>query len=213
MNIFRITGDLLHLASILILLLKMHTTKSVAGISFKTQLLYAIVFTTRYLDLFTHFTYSAYNTLMKIFFLGSSFYILYLIRKKYPTTYSAEKDKLRLEYFIGPSALFALLFAAKYTTMEIMWTFSLALEAVAILPQLYMLSTTGEAETITTHYLGALGGYRAMYLLNWIYRYLFENHFVFIPVFTGVIQTILYLDFFYIYITKVLRGKKFKLPV
>jgi ER lumen protein retaining receptor len=44
------------------------------------------------------------------------------------------------------------------------------LESVAILPQLFQLTRTGEAETITTHYLFALGTYRALYLVNWIYR-------------------------------------------
>jgi hypothetical protein len=55
--------------------------------------------------------------------------------------------------------------------MEIMWSFSIFLESVAILPQLFMLQRTGEAETITTHYLAALGAYRALYIPNWIYRY------------------------------------------
>lgn len=36
-----------------------------------------------------------------------------------------------------------------------------------------MLQRTGEAETITTHYLAALGAYRALYIPNWIYRYVF----------------------------------------
>ncbi|KAM1411523.1 hypothetical protein COP1_024206 [Malus domestica] len=39
-----------HLASVLILLLKIHTIKLCVGISWKTQKLYAIVFATRYLD-------------------------------------------------------------------------------------------------------------------------------------------------------------------
>jgi ER lumen protein retaining receptor len=53
---------------------------------------------------------------------------------------------------------------------EILWSFSIFLESVAILPQLFMLSRTGEAETITTHYLFALGAYRALYIPNWVYR-------------------------------------------
>jgi hypothetical protein len=75
---------------------------------------------------------------------------------------------------------------------------------VAILPQLFMLQRTGEAETITTHYLFALGAYRALYIPNWIYRYLFEVPRFYDPiaVIAGIIQTILYSDFFYIYYTK-----------
>lgn len=76
------------------------------------------------------------------------------------------------------------------------------LESVAILPQLFMLQRTGEAETITVHYLFALGIYRALYIPNWIYRYFAEGHVDPIPVIAGIIQTILYSDFFYIYYTK-----------
>lgn len=39
------------------------------------------------------------------------------------------------------------------------------------MPQLFMLTKTGNAETITAHYLFALGLYRALYIVNWIYRY------------------------------------------
>lgn len=65
-----------------------------------------------------------------------------------------------------------------------------------------MVSKTGEAESITSHYLFALGSYRALYLLNWIYRYYAENHYDLIAIVAGVVQTVLYCDFFYLYITK-----------
>ncbi len=80
--------------------------------------------------------------------------------------------------------------------------FSIWLESVAILPQLFMLQRTGEAETITTHYLFALGAYRALYIPNWIYRYFTENRWVWVPVLAGIVQTVLYSDFFWIYYTK-----------
>lgn len=52
------------------------------GISFRTQALYSTVFLTRYLDLFTTW-HSLYNFLMKIFFIGSSLYILYLMKIRF----------------------------------------------------------------------------------------------------------------------------------
>lgn len=85
---------------------------------------------------------------------------------------------------------------------KILWTFSIYLESVAILPQLFMISKTGEAETITTHYLFFLGLYRALYLFNWIWRFYFEGFFDMIAIVAGIVQTILYCDFFYLYITK-----------
>lgn len=85
---------------------------------------------------------------------------------------------------------------------KILWTFSIYLESVAILPQLFMVSKTGEAETITSHYLFALGIYRTLYLFNWIWRYQQEGFFDLIAIVAGLVQTILYCDFFYLYITK-----------
>jgi ER lumen protein retaining receptor len=108
--------------------------------------------------------------------------------------------------------ILALVVNHEFSVLEILWTFSIYLESVAILPQLFMVSKTGEAESITSHYLFALGSYRALYLLNWVYRYYFEGFFDPIAVVAGVVQTVLYCDFFYLYITKVLKGKKLSLP-
>lgn len=66
-----------------------------------------------------------------------------------------------------------------------------------------MLQRTGEAETITTHYLFALGLYRALYIPNWIWRWFTETTwFDPIAVVAGLVQTVLYSDFFWIYYTK-----------
>lgn len=83
-----------------------------------------------------------------------------------------------------------------------LWAFSIYLESVAILPQLFMVSKTGEAESITSHYLFALGSYRGLYILNWVYRYVMESHHDLIAIVAGIVQTVLYCDFFYLYITK-----------
>lgn len=86
--------------------------------------------------------------------------------------------------------------------LQILWTFSIFLESVAIMPQLFMITKTGEAESITTHYLFFLGLYRALYIANWVWRYHTEGFFDQIAVVSGVVQTIFYCDFFYLYVTK-----------
>jgi len=212
MNIFRFFGDLSHLASIFILLHKIQTSRSCRGISFKTQALYVVVFVTRYLDLLFGEWVSLYNTVMKLFFVGSSCYILYLMKVRFRPTQDPSIDTFRVEYLAGPSLVLALIFNYKFTFVEILWAFSIYLESVAIMPQLFMLQRTGEAETITTHYVAALGAYRALYIPNWIYRYFSDGTVDPIAVIAGLVQTGLYLDFFYIYFTKVLQGQKFELP-
>lgn len=211
MNIFRLTGDLSHLVAIILLLLKIWKTRSCAGISGKSQIMFALVFLTRYLDLFTNFV-SIYNTSMKTLYIVSALFTVFLMFSKFKATYDSNHDTFRMEFLIVPVAGLSFLVNHDFSPLEILWTFSIYLESVAILPQLFMISKTGEAESITSHYLFALGSYRALYLLNWIYRYYFEGFFDLIAVVAGCVQTILYCDFFYLYITKVWKGKKLTLP-
>ncbi|APA05847.1 hypothetical protein EAF04_003154 [Stromatinia cepivora] len=213
MNLFRILGDFSHLLSILILLHKMHQTNSCAGISFKSQALYLLVYITRYLDLFWTFTDSLYNTTFKLLFLASSGYTIYLMTTSFKPTHDPNLDTFRVQYLLGGSIVLALIYPYAYTPAEILWAFSIWLESVAILPQLFLLQRTGEAETITANYLFALGSYRALYIPNWLWRYFRESHWDGIAVLAGVVQTILYSDFFWIYYTKVMKGKRFTLPV
>ena len=183
-----------------------------SGISFKSQALYLFVYITRYLDLFR--TSSLYNFIFKILFISSQGYTIYLMTTSYKPTNDPNLDTFRVQYLLGFAAVLAVLLPRFYTVMEVLWAFSIWLESVAILPQLFMLQRTGEAETITTHYLFALGLYRALYIPNWIWRYYTENgHFDWIAVVAGIIQTVLYSDFFWIYYNSVMKGKKFKLPV
>ncbi|CAJ0645183.1 12068_t:CDS:2 [Entrophospora sp. SA101] len=135
------------------------------------------------------------------------------MKAKFRATYDPNLDTFRIEYLLGASLILGLIFNYYFTFTEVLWTFSIYLESVAILPQLFMLSRTGEAETITTHYLFALGTYRALYLINWLWRFTFEGHVDWIVWIAGAIQTALYSDFFYIYYTRVLKErKKFELP-
>jgi len=211
MNLFRLIGDLSHLSAILLLLWKIWKTRSCAGISGKSQILFALVFITRYLDLVSSFV-SLYNTFMKIVFIISTVATCYLILMKFKATYDANHDSFRVEFLVVPVAGLSVLVNHDLSVMEVLWTFSIYLESVAILPQLFMISKTGEAESITSHYLFALGSYRALYILNWIYRFYFEGFFDIIVVVAGCVQTVLYCDFFYLYVTKVLKGKSLKLP-
>merc|ERR1712211_170706 len=210
-NLFRLLGDVSHLVAIILLLLKIWKTRSCAGISGKSQILFLVVFVTRYLDLVTNFV-SLYNTTMKIFFISSAAATVYLMYFKFKATYDVNHDTFRVEFLLAPTALLALVLNHDFSVMEILWTFSIYLESVAILPQLFMVSKTGEAETITSHYLFALGSYRALYILNWIYRYHFEGTYDVIAIVAGIVQTVLYCDFFYLYITKVMKGKSLVLP-
>jgi len=207
MNLFRLAGDMSHLIAIVILLWKMWRSKSVSGISGKSQILFAVTFTSRYIDLFLVYV-SVYNSVMKILYLAATYATLYFIYLRFRSSYQRSQDTFRIEFLLLPAIALSLLVNHQFTPIEILWTFSIYLEAVAIMPQLFMLSKTGEAETITTHYLFFLGVYRALYILNWVYRYVQEDHIDLIAVISGCIQTILYCDFFYLYVKKVIYDRR-----
>lgn len=111
MSVLRTIGDMLHLAAIIILLSKMLRDRSSAGISLKSMFLFALVFITRYLDLFIIYL-GWYNTIMKIFFIATSCHICYLMKSKNPwkATYDRDNDTFRLRYLIIPCAVLALIF-------------------------------------------------------------------------------------------------------
>merc|ERR1712071_203512 len=92
--------------------------------------------------------------------------------------------------------------------MDLLWTFSIYLEAIAILPQLIVLQRYRDVENLTGNYIFFMGAYRGLYILNWIYRSYFEPHYKhhLVVYFCGVVQTLLYADFFYYYVKAKAKG-------
>ena len=68
--------------------------------------------------------------------------------------------RFRIEFILVPAIGLAFLVHHDFSSQELLWTFSIYLEAVAIMPQLQMIAETGAAESITSHYLFFLGLYR-----------------------------------------------------
>ncbi|CAK7221926.1 hypothetical protein SEUCBS140593_004727 [Sporothrix eucalyptigena] len=207
-NAFRITGDCLHLLSKCILIFSIHRNRSAEGVSLITQILYAIVFCSRYINIF-HET-SPWNMFFKVFYITTSFYIIVMMRWVYPRS-----RELELAWKMGGTILLGsliispfgmLIFLSKYMWNFTMWlwSFSEILESVAVLPQLLLLRQTSVPTVIDSFYLLALGSYRGFYILNWIERAADPNDDDpnLLSTIFGVIQTLLYLDFAWVYWTR-----------
>ena len=67
--------------------------------------MYALVFCTRYLDLFYRLFISLYNTSMKIFYIASSFYILFVMIKVYPFSRESHKAYGMTAYAVAGSVI------------------------------------------------------------------------------------------------------------
>lgn len=87
--------------------------------------------------------------------------------------------------------------------MQFLWVLSIILESVCVLPQLMLLRQTSVPTVIDSMYLLTLGSYRALYILNWIERGITEEGEPRpIAVIFGVIQTLFYIDFAWVYYTR-----------
>jgi ER lumen protein retaining receptor len=169
---------------------------------------------TRYLDLFYSYV-SLYNSVMKIIYLISSATIVYMMRqdKVVSQTYDKERDTFRVMFLIAPCMVLAVLIHYSARITELLWTFSIYLEALAILPQLVLMQRTQNIDNLTGNYVFLLGMYRGLYILNWVYRYFSEPGYRQWLVWTsGVLQTALYADFFYYYLQCWKNNTRLSLP-
>ena len=153
---------------------------------------------------------------MKLLFIGASAFILYLMHFKSPfkETYKrAEEDAFPHLYLIPFAIIMSLIINRDYSIWGLIWSFSLWLESVAVFPQITILVKTNGFFTYTAHYLAALGSYRFFYILLWIYRYVKERRVLWVSVFSGVVQVLLYADFFVLYLKNAKKLYSSELPI
>lgn len=194
-NIFRLAGDGLHLGGMVLGLLAVWGTGSVEGFSRKTQVLYQIVYVTRYLDVFTA-TQSWYLLCFKAFYnlitvvMLASFPLLW-------QTYDAAADSCNLLVILVPTAVVAYVTSVGAGFREEMWTYSELLEPLALVPQYIVCYRAPRVRPAAVMYVLAVGGYRLLYICNWIYKR-FKWHSAYHDYtswFGGIVEAIIFIDF------------------
>lgn len=88
-------------------------------------------------------------------------------KKPYCLSLDRESDALPHYYLYGGALLAAIIIHKSLNPMDFLWSFSIWLEALAILPQLYMINKLRDIENITAHYVLFLGLYRGFYIFHW----------------------------------------------
>ena len=88
------------------------------GLSGKSQILFALVFSTRYLDLVLTFI-SVYNTVMKVVYLVCAYATVYLMLVKFKATYDSNHDTFRIEFLLIPVAGLACLVNHEFSVLEV----------------------------------------------------------------------------------------------
>lgn len=196
-NIFRYVGDYMHFAGMILALVVICVTKSVQGFSGKTQVLYQVVYVTRYLDVLTK------SQVMYLVFFKVSFNLVTLAMlcafHRFRDTYEAAADSCNLFAILGPVAVTAFLTSSNLGWQKELWTLSEFVEPFALVPQYIMCYRAKNVRFVTIVYVMAVGGYRVLYIGNWIYkRYTWHAAYHdYTSWLGGVLECILFFDFMF----------------
>lgn len=167
-NIYRYAADYLHFGGMLFGLVMVYSTRSVQGFSRKTQVLYQIVWLTRYIDVFTE-SQVRYLVFFKVAFnivTAATVFAFNLFHH----TYDVAADSCNLVAILVPTAIAAFVTASSEGLQQELWTWSEFIEPFALVPQYIVLYRAKEVRRITLLYVAAVGGYRLLYVCNWIYK-------------------------------------------
>lgn len=214
-NSFRKVGDILHLVGTFLLIAMIVKNQHCHGISWKAQLMYTLVFITRYLDLpdnmdkygYHHDWHIMYLILFKLTYISCQLVIMFLFWKTNQTakggagSYEQHKDTCPIAIFLVPCIVLAVLTSELFTMKEILWTFSEYLEGFAMVPQylfIYrhnMKEIKKERSLGVDYYIFCIGGYRTLYACNWIYKYYISEKVMIHSTIGGVIEIAFFGDF------------------
>ncbi|XP_056690892.1 uncharacterized protein [Spinacia oleracea] len=214
-----------HSAGILVLIYKLTITKNCSGLSLKTQELTVVFLMMRIICHFTlvHDIHIVLDTLI----LGSTLWVIYMIRYKLKRTYMHDLDNLPLRYVLVPCAIVAVIGHPGWQgpcVRRFFFVYSLTIEAVSVLPQLHLIQNAKMVEPFTAHYVFAMGVARFFSFANWMIMLIDTKGslmtqigrgrlYLLVAPLSEVVQTFILADFCYYYVKSVMEGRRLmKLP-
>lgn len=167
-NIFRYAADYLHFGGMILGIVVVWSSKSVECFSRKTQVLYQIVYVTRYLDVLTQ------PQVMYLMFFKVTFNLItaamLLSFTSFQHSYDVNADSCNIVAILVPTFIAAFLMAEGAGLQEELWTWSEFLEPFALVPQYIMCYRAKSIRRAALYYVLCVGGYRCLYVCNWIYK-------------------------------------------
>ncbi|XP_014220522.1 ER lumen protein-retaining receptor 3-like [Trichogramma pretiosum] len=193
MDMFYVIATYIHLLAMIWLFMKIWTTNDCTGVSGKTQMLLTLVWVTRYLDVFQIYI-SMENSLLKgIYFLLTFITVLMVYTNK---TYQRKYDTFSTEVLLVLCMALAMWLNHDPAVVEVCWTFSIYLEAVAMLPQFYLIYKAKCVHHDVMIYIMAIFAYRCLYLAHYGVRYQQTEVYDSITLSSGALYVLIFLGFF-----------------
>lgn len=88
-------------------------------------------------------------------------------KKPYNLSLDRESDTFPHYFLYAGAFILAIIIHKSLNPADLLWSFSIWLEALSILPQLAMITKLKDIENITAHYVLFLGLYRGFYIFHW----------------------------------------------
>lgn len=213
-----IAAEAVHALGICVLIYKLMKEKTCAGLSLKSQELTALFLAVR---LYCSFVMEYdIHTLLDTATLGTTLWVIYMIRFNLKSSYMDDKDNFKIYYMVIPCAVLSLVIhpsTAHHLLNRIFWAFCVYLEAVSVLPQLRVMQNTKIVEPFTAHYVFALGVARFLSCAHWVLQVLDSRGHLLTALGHGlwpsmvllseIVQTFILADFCYYYVKSVLGGQ------
>lgn len=205
-----ILGYYVQLGASALLFMKIYKHKSIYGLSVDTQAAYLLsvicrciwVMETRLVE-----TYFAYLELM--ISTVASCGLAYLCYQLYHTTIKHSIWWLRI-YVTAPTAFVLAFFfhpGDDWFSMQILVAFTMYIEALGLLPQLWLMKNMHEVEPLTSHYVGLIVCGRFIRMCFWIKMYFLGEHFLQL-LFADICHTLFSAEYMYLWFRKLKNGGK-----
>jgi len=218
-------SSIMQMLGFVLLSIKVRHTRSAAGLSSKTLEMYFVFFMFRLsstifkngylpIDRSGDWVYQAADV-MSVFLV---LHLLYVMHKTYGTTYQAQHDTLDIFKSILPLAVLAFFVKGDLNSspfFDWVWTTSLLVDTVAMLPQLWMMTKVGgTVDGMTSHFVTCLAISRGFAFSFWWIGYT-ELHIEgqtfnkagYTVVLAHLLQLVFCADFMYYYVKGIMSGR------
>lgn len=212
-----------------VLVIKVRTQQSVAGLSRRSLTLYMTSLVFRLLSTLFYNGYLPVDRsgdwvyqLADCLSLALIVLLLKWVTGKYVHSYQAQQDTLTLAVPVIVAAVLAAVVHPdlnNFYPADVSWTFALYLETFSMLPQLFMMTKIGgEVEALTSHYVASVAASKFFTFVFWLFSFKelaprsginFAGWAVMIA-YLG--QLLMFADFFYHYVVSIRRGKSLIIP-
>lgn len=209
MDIFLfVLGYIIQCAATVMLMMKINYTKSIYGLSVDTQICFMLANISRCVwTLETRLVETKVAYMELLASTGVSICVCFLCYKYYHTTTKHAVSYFRV-YTLAPIALaLAVLFhpSDDWISVQILVAFTMYLEALGLLPQLWLMRKMYDIEPITSHYVGLLIVSRAIRMLFWGMLFYLGEHFLQLFI-ADVLHSLFAADYLYLWCKKLKTG-------